>query len=375
MMLNILKCQINDRVVNDLLKRSTIGIPVYDVLWSITIFTTGFYKQEPFFSFSILIAFLSISFLRILHQRYFKKLAKTHQRLNYDLLVLSILIPAAIWGAVFAISIIGSNSSYIKVVMVMMTAGLCSGGQSAYAPERLLAISYMAILLLPTSLLVFFLNRAEIPTALLILAYFGFMFVLGGRGTKEYWVALENEAKLEEKTRELERISEIDVLTGLYNRRYFNKIFDIEWKLASRENYQLTLIIIDLDHFKKINDTYGHLAGDEFLRELAKVFQSIFKRSTDVIMRYGGEEFAILLPGTNLQDALRLSEALRKTVENLSVTYEGFEIQTTISLGIASCRPDYTDSSEALIIDADEALYKAKENGRNQIQIKTAELL
>ena len=362
--------QFNNRVTNDLVKRSIIGIPLYLTLWSIIIFTTGLYKLKPFLSFFVLTLFFITSLLRIIHQRNFQKLADSHQALNYLFLALGVLTPAIIWSVVFAISMFRPVNDNLKILMVISTAGLCSGGTSTYAPDRRLALGYIAILLLPTSVLIFLLNRAEITIALLILTYFGYMLVLVGKGSGEYWVALENEAKLEEKSRELERISEIDVLTGVHNRRYFNKIFDIEWKRASREEYPLTLIIIDLDHFKKINDTYGHLAGDDFLKEVAKLLKMTFKRSTDAVMRYGGEEFAILLPGTDSQNAFLLSESLRKKVETLSVIYEGFKIQATISLGIATCKPNYKDSGEALIIDADEALYKAKENGRNQVQVK-----
>ena len=191
--------------------------------------------------------------------------------------------------------------------MVMTTAGLCSGGYSAYTPDRRLAIGYMSIMLLPTALLIPLLKSEQYPISLLIVVYGIFMIIQGIHGTREYWLALINEAKLEEKTRELRRLTEIDVLTGIYNRRYFNKTFEQEWKRATREKYPLTLILIDFDHFKQINDTYGHLAGDEYLTESARVMTLTFRRSTDMVVRYGGEEFVIVLPGNRCDQSVSVS--------------------------------------------------------------------
>jgi diguanylate cyclase (GGDEF)-like protein len=358
--------QFKNRILRDLMIRSRMGITVYLVLWGIIIFSTGLYRIRPIFSWSVLAIFFLISLLRLKLQVDYRKPALHRQQVHFRFLVVTILAPAGIWSALFIFSMFHSVDTEFKLLMMLTTTGLCSGGTTLYIPDKRLALTYIAILLLPTAILIFFLKRAELPALLIILVYFSYMVMVTLKGYNEYRYALLNEAKLEEKSRELKRISETDVLTGAYNRRYFNKIFDIEWKRASREGNPLTLIIIDLDHFKKVNDTYGHLAGDKVLKTVTREFQKAFQRCTDVVVRYGGEEFAILLPRTDSQTAFRLAESLRHQIESLYVTYEESKIQTTISAGIASCNPCHTKPSTLLLMEADAALYKAKSNGRNQ---------
>lgn len=357
-----------DRIVKDLMVRSRVGITVYLILWGIIIFATGLYRIKPFLSWSVLVLLFLISLLRIKQQIDYRKPGPLHQRFNFKLLVFTVLIPAGIWSALFSFSMLTPVDAEFKLLMVLTTTGLCSGGTSSYIPDRRLALAYIAILLLPAAILLFCFKPGELPALLVILTYFSHMVIVALKGFNEYQAALLNEAKLEEKSRELERISETDGLTGAYNRRYFNKIFDIEWKRASREGTPLTLIIIDIDHFKKVNDTYGHLAGDEVLKTVTREFKKAFKRRTDVVVRYGGEEFAILLPGTDSHIAFRLSESLRRKIEALEVPYEEFKIQVTISSGIASCIPCHTKPGAILHMEADAALYRAKDNGRNQTQ-------
>ncbi|MCP4114367.1 MAG: diguanylate cyclase [Desulfobacteraceae bacterium] len=357
-----------DRILRDLMVRSRIGITIYILLWSIIIFSTGLYRIKPFFSWSVLALFSLIGFLRVKHQIDYRKPAPHRYRFNFNLLVFTVLSPAAIWSVLFAFSILKPIDSEFKLLMLLTTAGLCSGGTSSYIPDRRLALAYIAILLLPTATLLFFFKPEGLPILLILLSYFSYMVMVTLKGFNEYRYALSNEAKLEEKSNELERISETDGLTGAYNRRYFNKIFDIEWKRASRGGNPLTLIIIDLDFFKKVNDTYGHLAGDEVLKAVTLEFKKTFKRCTDVVVRYGGEEFAILLPGTDSQNAIRMSESLRQKIEAMQVPYEEFKIRVTISSGIASCIPSHQKPGEILHMEADAALYRAKNNGRNQTQ-------
>jgi diguanylate cyclase (GGDEF)-like protein len=173
----------------------------------------------------------------------------------------------------------------------------------------------------------------------------------------------------------LHELSITDGLTQLKNRSYFDKVMEAETNKATRGNYPVALIIIDIDHFKKVNDTYGHLAGDECLRHVANILRAHVKRISDVIARYGGEEFAVVLPDTECDEALLLAEEIRKAVATSPVSFARQVISLTLSCGIASTIPQSRRSVEELISHADEALYRAKENGRNRCLINHQESL
>jgi len=154
-----------------------------------------------------------------------------------------------------------------------------------------------------------------------------------------------------------------DPLTGLYNRRHFDNTVEREFLRSKRYGGDLTLAIIDIDFFKKINDTYGHLCGDYILKEAAYLILDNF-RKTDLVFRYGGEEFVALLTETNIENAKIPLERLRAKIEQTSFCFNGQELKITISAGVSL---NNVDSASEFLDNADKALYFAKENGRNQI--------
>ena len=157
-----------------------------------------------------------------------------------------------------------------------------------------------------------------------------------------------------------------DGLTGLYNRRYLDEMLEREVSRARREGIPLSLVMLDIDHFKRVNDTYGHQAGDEVLKILAATLMADI-RTEDMACRYGGEEFLILLPNMPLAAALTRAEAWREAVEALCIVHGDFPIRFTISLGVAAY-PDHGKTPDDLTRCADQALYRAKHGGRNQVQ-------
>lgn len=183
----------------------------------------------------------------------------------------------------------------------------------------------------------------------------------------------ERTQELEETNKELQgtkelyrKLSVIDGLTGIYNRRYFEEVLNKEFERVKRYSRPISLLMIDLDHFKKINDTYGHPAGDYILKELSNVL-SKFVRTVDFVARYGGEEFCVILFETERKDAIRLSERLVKLIDQKKFPAFGNlpELHLTISIGIATY-PEDAKTREGLIKKADEALYQAKILGRNR---------
>ncbi len=193
-----------------------------------------------------------------------------------------------------------------------------------------------------------------------------------------YWIRttvlqtryLRAQQDLREARDRLETLSLQDGLTGIANRRHFDRTLDLEWHRAARNRQPLTLVMLDLDLFKHLNDTQGHPAGDRCLIEVAGALVSIAGRSTDVVARYGGEEFAVILPETAIESAAPLAERMREAILDLRISNEiGNQRFVTASFGLATLIPGPDEPSDRLIEHADRALYRAKELGRNRVEI------
>lgn len=165
---------------------------------------------------------------------------------------------------------------------------------------------------------------------------------------------------------ELEKMATTDALTGLYNRGHFNRTFENEYRRSTRYEQPLSLIIMDADHFKSVNDNYGHPAGDAFLIALAKEISNV-AREVDIAARYGGEEFVVILPQTGGKDAMIMAERLREVIEAMEITFEDHKISRTASIGVVSLPDIQADSPDELLLAADNALYRAKNGGRNRV--------
>jgi len=174
--------------------------------------------------------------------------------------------------------------------------------------------------------------------------------------------------RLAEMNRELERLSVTDSLTGLANRRYFNEYLHREWLREQRTKQPFSVIMIDIDHFKKYNDRYGHLEGDVCLQKVAWALQTALCRGGDLLARYGGEEFIAILPHTDEWGAADLAVAFHARIRELAIPHDTSPVASTvtISIGIASVVPNRSLSPSRVVAMADEALYKAKQAGRNQ---------
>ncbi len=166
-----------------------------------------------------------------------------------------------------------------------------------------------------------------------------------------------------------EKRSLMDGLTGVANRHYFDQVFNQEWRRAIQNCNPLSIIFLDIDFFKRYNDCYGHLAGDECLRKVGMSLKDSLQRAGDLVARYGGEEFIIVLPLTSETDAVKVAERVRRNIKALMVAHEMSEVSeyVTVSVGVATAIPDKDMVSASLIAKADEALYQAKKKGRNLV--------
>ena len=179
----------------------------------------------------------------------------------------------------------------------------------------------------------------------------------------------ETSLLLKEMNAQLEELSNIDPLTNLSNRRHFDDVLQVEWKRALRHESPISVLMLDIDFFKRFNDQYGHLAGDDCLQQVAACLKAQLRRPSDLLARYGGEEFVVLLPQTDEMGAQIVAESLRRAVEALHVESGGEPLagQISISVGVATLRPQPDLRPESLVDQADQALYRAKESGRNRV--------
>ena len=180
------------------------------------------------------------------------------------------------------------------------------------------------------------------------------------------------ENALRQANQELHCLATIDQLTRVANRRQFDKYLEREWRRLSREKAPLSLILLDIDYFKRYNDSQGHQAGDNCLEQVAQVIAKSVQRPADLVARYGGEEFAVILPNTSLEGAIYIANKIKRAVYDLHLHHPSSDVSdvVTISQGISSTIPFIGTSPESLIYDTDLALYTAKSQGRDQFKVR-----
>ncbi|WP_022665875.1 GGDEF domain-containing protein [Desulfospira joergensenii] len=357
---------LNSRVILDLKKRSYLGMIYYLVALVGVIFPDGYYFRDPSFSRLFLGIVILICLFRLVHYLVSDHVPPRFKRLDFIIFAGSIVLNSLIWGLGFARLLGQEGEQNTQLLMLICTIGICSGGVVAYAPLLWLSISFNAFILLPGTLFMA-VKGVYLPLAGLCMVFCSYLVFLAARINGEYWKALEIESLLEQKTRELEKISHMDGLTGLYNRRYFETAFEIEWRQAVRNQTRIAVLLCDIDKFKQVNDRFGHMAGDEYLKLTARILKKVFKRRTDVLVRYGGEEFVVLISDVSTETVLDLAENLRKEMEKTILEYESEQIQTTVSLGVVVGIPKPSDKKESMISKADERMYRAKNRGRNRV--------
>ncbi len=197
----------------------------------------------------------------------------------------------------------------------------------------------------------------------------GFMFDISERK------AIEHE--MQRLNQELEHLSFTDGLTGISNRRLFDTRLESEWAHACTSGLPVSLIVLDIDHFKNFNDIHGHIAGDDCLKRVAGALLSVARRSSDVVARFGGEEFIVLLPDTNQETAYALAQSCAAEIAKLEILHGGSDVSefVTASFGVGTARACERLSPEMFVKDVDRVLYRAKTSGRNTIALRDAEVM
>jgi len=354
------------QILMDLAVRARGGIAIYIVVWLITAIWSGIHQTNPNFFYLNTSLMAVIAAFRIINY----KMIKNHNvdsRKMYIWLTVLILIGALHWGVLSAWVIFGSSYQSLHYPYMIILAAFAIGGSAILSISQTIRILYPLFIFMPTFFSGIIIGGSEnyVLALLLVFALF-YVFEASRVSRKDYLSAIHSRRQADERAKQMEQLSITDQLTGLHNRMYFSKSFPHEWKRCSRLEIPLSILLIDLDHFKHINDSYGHIAGDECLINVAKVMRSIFKRDTDIIARYGGEEFIIILPDLDLALSTEFAQKLLLKIAEIGLFWEGKKVNVTCSIGVASIIPNQNIDSQLFIKAADDAMYQAKAQGRNR---------
>lgn len=269
----------------------------------------------------------------------------------------------------------GSGSAKRDVFAVAPTSGELQEEYAVKSAFSNRATSSWEVTLIPTD--EFFASKARGVKVWVLAAGFAitlslsiYLFAVQRRTALIQEMVEQRTDELQKANHELDRLSRTDYLTGVANRRFFEECLEREWSRAARGKHPVTLLMIDVDYFKTYNDRYGHIEGDFCLQQVCRALSVSTKRPADLVARFGGEEFVVLLPETD-EGAMALAERCRKKVEELEIAHEDSEVSdyVTVSIGLVTLTPAGKQPSRALVKAADDALYQAKDQGRNRVRV------
>ena len=296
------------------------------------------------------------------------------------------LLSVLLWTLLVVIVLLDSGLGTIASVWLIVSAGIAAGGASSMSPSRALAMAFISAAVLPIILALLWLNSPEAMAFVFCLLIFWLhVAAMVWQQSAVFRSAITDNLRLTSYAQALERVGRRDSLTQLFNRGYFNQRASNEWKRLARSGQPLSLLMLDIDHFKSINDSYGHLVGDQCLRLTAVLLEQALRRPSDVVARFGGEEFVVLLPETELEGALAVAEGICQVFSQrkddplagdtagLDAFRELSHIRFTVSIGVATHLPAQGGSIESLLDAADQSMYEAKRLGRNRVYAASAE--
>jgi len=347
----------------DIITRSALGIFMYLVIWSVIALQMESTQESVKWVSAFSLALVGISLFRIITRHFALKNLK-NRFASESFQLGGVIASSSTWGLMAACAHLDTPLAAQQELILLCTVGLTAGGSIGFSPSRLYTNVFLVCMLLPMVLVEIFVNHARDTGLLLVTILFMIgMSTMMIRPSREYTLALESNLILQE-------LSQTDALTGLSNRRSFNLRLAKELARYDRHGTAFAMMLIDIDHFKDFNDSYGHLVGDDCLRFVAKKIKQAAACPAAFVARYGGEEFALILPGISEPKTLSISEKIRENVEKSAFYVEGHEVKVTISVGVLHIHSnDLALDEHTVISGADQALYKAKEDGRNRVEL------
>ena len=341
---------------------------LYAVIWLVIAQAGHFFDRHPVFVLANAAGLLAVGILRTwLHRGLAERLRDNYERTALAFRVLT-SVHCLHWGILCAITLQWKEAEALRPYMLLVGVGVAQGGTMMISIDRVLGIAYPISGLTPVVIAALLAPSRDNLVLAAMCVIFGLYVVASARVvSNDYWAGQIARLTSDERARQLEIVSITDALTQLPNRLYFNQQFGVEWAEARRLGQPLAVAVIDLDHFKRINDRYGHLFGDVCLRAAADALQDELKRPSDLVARYGGEEFVLLLRNTDLEGAVAVAMRLAERMRGVQLARAGHSVGLSCSIGVCAMVPLADQDPDSLLQRADEALSRAKHRGRDRV--------
>jgi diguanylate cyclase (GGDEF)-like protein len=294
-------------------------------------------------------------------------LIERHRKTVRRVLRALIFVPCLQWSVLATLSNYGGPLHVLMLPLQFTTVGLATAGTVVLAVDGLVRIWYPIIVMFPSGVAFALDQPGSMRVLFALMNVITILYVWSATRVvhDDYWASLDSRMLLEKRAKLLETSSNTDALTQIPNRRHFEDCLEQAWADAARARQPLSLLLLDLDHFKRINDTHGHAMGDECLKAAARSLTVGMVRDSDLVARWGGEEFVVMLPDTDRDRAQAVAQRLLGGMGSTLIPCESGIIQLACSIGVATRYPDARHRPGGLIIEADKALYQAKHRGRN----------
>jgi diguanylate cyclase (GGDEF)-like protein len=354
----------------DLAHRARGGAYVHLPVWLLVSLWAGLHLQAPLFFAVNSLLFAATTAFRVSIASRFTYLLKARPEFARKGGFVAVLAPCVHWGILAALADHWSVLRDVATPLQFVVIALAGAGTNVFAINKTLRVLYPACALVP-GIVAFVIggNSQSMLLAVMGLAVLLYIFKSTETLYVDYWAAADGRRELESRARDLEKLSITDALTQIPNRMYFQHRLNESWAAAARDSQPLSLMLIDLDHFKVINDTHGHATGDQCLQAAAKALRAALHQPWDLLARYGGEEFAVLLEDVDAPRARLVAQRLLRSVESINLRVGDTPLRIACSIGVTTRIPQVGLDPSMLVVQADNALYEAKEQGRNRVVV------
>jgi diguanylate cyclase (GGDEF)-like protein len=364
--MNLVQTRRLNQEMADTYQRALTGGPFYAASWLLVGVYGNAFARAPALSWGLLLAFIGLTVWRFLHrplpQGSESPAVARWLRLHWGI----VLLTTALWGGLFCWTTLDPGFGPARVTALLFTLGLATAIAHAFSMRRGFAFAGIALLCVP-GLLLFWIHPEDRPNGLMMLLYLIYVVISLLRSYAEYQQRLDLDQELRTQRDLFSRQSRIDALTELANRRQFSDVLETATEQARDSGEPLSLLLLDIDHFKQINDTHGHTVGDACLTAIAARLKSSFSQSGDLAARVGGEEFGVILQGQDLATATQRAERFRASLLEHPIAADGIVLNVTAIIGIAEFDGGLHQDDDAFYHAADSAVYRAKAAGRNRV--------